>query len=89
MAHGLDWTRMAAAPGIAGSQVPEEDGVFVCRDEFDAEFFVRMNNTGGPVDVWAVEGIGEDQLVTSGSGFLYFPGRIPSGQLTLVRRAEG
>jgi hypothetical protein len=28
MAHGLDWNRMGAAPGIAGSQSPEVEGVF-------------------------------------------------------------
>ena len=68
LVHGLDWTRMGAAPGIAGSPVPEEDGVFLCRDEFEAGFFVRMNNTGGPVDVWAVTGVDEQRLVTTGSG---------------------
>jgi hypothetical protein len=36
--------------------VPEEEGVFLCRDEFEAGFFVQINNTGGPVDVWAVTG---------------------------------
>jgi len=41
LAHGLDWTRMGAAPGIAGSPVPEDDGVFLCRDEFEAGFSCR------------------------------------------------
>lgn len=48
LAHGLDWTRMGAAPGIAGSTAPEEDGVFLCADEFEVRFFTQMNNTGGP-----------------------------------------
>jgi len=26
LAYGLDWTRMGAAPGIAGSLAPEADG---------------------------------------------------------------
>jgi hypothetical protein len=26
-------------------------------DESEVSFFVRGNNTGGPVDVWAVEGV--------------------------------
>lgn len=30
--------------------------MFVCVDEGDADWFVFINNTGGPVDVWAVEG---------------------------------
>jgi hypothetical protein len=30
--HGLDWTRMGVAPGMAGSQKPEVEGCFVCID---------------------------------------------------------
>jgi hypothetical protein len=85
--HGLDWTRMGAARGIAGSTVPEADGVFLCRNEFDAGFFVQMNNTGGPVDVWAVSGIDEEQMLDNGSGFSYFPGRISAGQVALIQSA--
>lgn len=83
-AHGLDWARMGVARGIAGSSVPEEEGVFLCRDESEADFFVRMNNTGGPVDVWAVTGIDELQLITTDSGFSYFPAPIPLSQVTLA-----
>jgi hypothetical protein len=86
-AHGLDWTLMGAAPGIAGSTSPEADGVFLCLSEFDAGFFVRINNTGGPVDVWAVNGIDEEELITTGSGFSYFPAPIPAHQLTLLSLA--
>jgi hypothetical protein len=43
-----------------------------------------MKNTGGPVDVWAVSGTFEGQMIDNGSGFFYFPGRIPAGQLTLT-----
>jgi hypothetical protein len=82
LAHGLDWTRMGAACGIADSTVPEADGVFLCADEF----FVQMNNTGGPVDIWAVTGIEERQLIESGSGFSYFPARIPPSQVALIER---
>jgi hypothetical protein len=86
LAHGLDWTRMGAAPGIAGSEAPEEEGVFLCRDESEADFFVRVNNTGGPVDVWAVTGIDEGQLSTASSGFSYLPARIPRSQVALTGR---
>ena len=75
-AHGLDWRLMKQAPGIAGSNRPEVDGVFLCEDRWAAVWFVELNNTGGEVDVWAVEGIAEDQLLDAGSGFLYFPGTI-------------
>jgi hypothetical protein len=84
LAHGLDWIRMGSARGIAGSTEPEERGVFLCRDEFEARFFVDMNNTGGPVDVWEVTGIAEGELVTGGTGFCYFPGPIPPAQVTLA-----
>jgi hypothetical protein len=57
LAHGLDWTRMGAAPGIAGSTAPEAHGVFLCDGDFEVQFFTQMNNTGGPVDVWAIAGI--------------------------------
>jgi hypothetical protein len=87
LAHGLDWTRMGAAPGIAGSRMPEEEGVFLCRDEFEVAWFVRMNNTGGPIDVWAVTGIEEDQLLITANGLSYFPGRMPNSQITLADRA--
>jgi len=75
LAHGLDWTRMGA-PGIAGSLEAEVDGVFLCADEFEAGFFVQMNNTGGPVDVWAVTGVDESQLISAASGFSYYPAPI-------------
>lgn len=82
-AHGLDWTRMGAAPGIAGSAEPEVAGVFL-GDEEEVGIFLYMNNTGGPVDVWEVTGIAADDLVDNGSGFSYFPARIPAAQITLV-----
>lgn len=84
-AHGLDWTRMGAARGIAGAAVPEVDGVFLCASEFDAMFFVRVNNTGGPVDLWGVDGVDEDELLTSPEGFRYLPAPIAPAQLTWLR----
>jgi hypothetical protein len=77
---------MADAPGIAGSERPEEEGSFVCMNEFEVSFFIRGNNTGGPVDVWAVEGVEEEELVTPPNGFQYVPRRIPPTQLSLYRR---
>ena len=34
-AHGLDWRRMGAARGIAGSSAPEQAGCFLCLNEFE------------------------------------------------------
>ncbi|WP_107654565.1 hypothetical protein [Nocardia suismassiliense] len=83
---GLDWRRMGAAPGIAGSHRPEQQGCFLALNDFEVEWFVRMNNTGGPVDVWEVHGIEADDLVLSPEGLHYFPGTIAAAQLRLVRR---
>jgi hypothetical protein len=43
---GLDSSRMAVR-GIAGSNRPEVDGIFLCRDREGADWFVNMNNTLG------------------------------------------
>jgi hypothetical protein len=84
-AHGLDWRRMGAAPGIAGSREPEQEGCFLAPDAFTADFFVRMNAPGGPVDVWEVTGVDEAELLESPEGFAYLPAVIPPDRLRLVR----
>jgi hypothetical protein len=84
--HGLDCERMGLAPGIAGSKSPEVPGVFVCLDEGDVDWFAfTINNTGGPVDVWAVEGIDPASLLDNGNGYGYLPEKIPPSRLTLIR----
>jgi hypothetical protein len=83
---GLDWTRMAAAPGIAGSRGPEVEGCFLCVERPEVDWFIRLNNTGGPVDVWAVDGLELRQLRTSPNGHQYFPDKIAPQQLALVRQ---
>jgi len=77
---------MGAAPGIAGSSRPEADGIFLCDDLFTVDFFVRMNNTSGPVDVWQVDGVDADQMLDNGTGFFYLPGRISVDRITLVQQ---
>jgi hypothetical protein len=84
--HGLDWTRMATAHGIAGSRAPEQEGCFLCLDEHEVEWFVSMNNTGGPVDVWAVDGVDRDELRESPAGHSFVPRCIPPGSVELVRQ---
>lgn len=87
--HGLDWRRMAAAPGIAGSRRPEQEGCFLCVHDWEVDWFVRMNNTGGPVDVWAVVGIDEESLVKSPEGHYFLREPIAPQRLTLVRQDVG
>lgn len=81
--NGLDSSLMSASPGIAGSRSPEAEGVFLAVEE-DVEWFTRMNNTGGSVDVWAVEGVEPEDLVPNGSGYYYLPRSVPPHRLSLV-----
>jgi hypothetical protein len=86
--HGLDWRHMGVAWGIAGSRRPEVDGVFLCRDDHEADFFFRMNAEGGELDVWAVDGVDEDELVESPNGFVYLPRPVAPADLRRVPRFE-
>jgi hypothetical protein len=47
---------MGAAPGIAGSRSPEEEGVFLAIDDWDVKWFAEMGLEAGheSVDVWVV-----------------------------------
>ena len=81
--HGLDWRRMGAAPGIAGSTHPELPAVFVCEDREDISFFLNMART--PADVWAIDVDG--MWVESGpSGWWIISRPIGSDRLTLLER---
>jgi hypothetical protein len=86
LAYGLDWRLMSAARGIAGSRAPEQPGCFLCESESEVEWFVGViNNTGGPVDVWAVDDVDAADLVESPEGYPYLPRTIPPERLTLLR----
>lgn len=75
---------MGASRGIAGSSRPEVAGIFLCSDK-NVDWFISMNNTGGPVDVWAVDGVEVQALVESPEGYWYLPAPIPPERLTLVQ----
>jgi hypothetical protein len=77
---------MGAARGIAGSDRPEQAGCFLAANEYERDWFVRMNNTGGPVDVWEVSGVDSDELVQSPEGYFYFPGVLERDRLRLVEQ---
>jgi hypothetical protein len=77
---------MGTARGIAGSRAPEQEGCFVCTDELEVEWFITLNNTDDPVDVCAIDGMDEADLIESSEGYMYLPTRIPAERLTLVRR---
>jgi hypothetical protein len=76
--------RRSLVPVVAGSIAPEQQGCFVCRAD-EVDWFIGMNNTGGPVDVWAVSGVDEDSLVQSPEGYGSVAARIPSDRLKLRR----
>lgn len=59
--------------------------MFLARDEFEADFFLRMGGTD-PVDVWAADGVDESELVEFDTGFVHLPRPIPASALTLLRR---
>jgi hypothetical protein len=63
---------------------PEADGIFLSTEDWDVDYFVRMNNTGGPVDVWQIDGVDADQMLDNGNGYPYLPGRIPADRITWV-----
>jgi hypothetical protein len=82
--HGLDWTRMGAAPGIAsGLNVPEEPGSYLAT-ESEIDWFVEMCNHRELVDVWEVRASGLE-LVLTGSGFVMCPSVVPPQRLVLLR----
>jgi hypothetical protein len=76
---------MRDARGIAGSVQPEQEGCFLCLNEWEVSWFVSMNSTGGPVDVWAVDGVDQSELVESPEGHCYVRSRIPPERVSLLR----
>jgi hypothetical protein len=82
--NGLDWRLMGAAPGIAGSLLPEQEGSFVCLNDGEVDFFLGFDASGDLLDLWAIEGVEETMLVESPDHFWYVPAVIPADRLTLV-----
>lgn len=76
---GLDWSRMGAAPGIAGSRGPELDAVFLDYIE-RIGFFTRMSRQ--PCDVWGVDV--EGLWIERYEGWLIHRSRIPPSRLHLL-----
>lgn len=79
--HGLDWRRMGAAGGIAGSVAPELPAVFVCDSMQEVGFLLRMART--PSDVWSIQADAL-WLETGPSGWWIINGAIAPERLRLV-----
>jgi hypothetical protein len=84
--YGLDWKRMGAVGNVAGGSLPEQEGIFVCEDYEGVEYFSRMNGTGGPLDVWAIDGFSPSQLVETAEGYFFLPEAIPPERLKLLQK---
>jgi hypothetical protein len=81
--HGLDWTRMGAAPGLAsGRHLPEEPLVYL--DE-ERGFSLWFRNHGQLMDVWEVRADGLD-LVRTGDGWIGSPKPIGPERLALLEK---
>lgn len=79
--HGLDWRRMGAAPGVAGSREPELPAVFLCESLDDTGFFTQMSRL--PADVWAVRVDGL-WVETGPHGWIIVPEPVPPERLRLL-----
>jgi len=79
--HGLDWRRMGAACGIAGSPEPELPAIFLCEDRGAISFFTMMART--TTDIW---GVRVDGLWTENGpdGWIIIPEPVPRSRLHLV-----
>lgn len=77
---------MREARGIAGSDIAEQEGIFLCDSESEAEFFLRFDNGDGPFDLWAVEGVDQAELLESPEHFYFIARPIPPSQVSLVRQ---
>ena len=77
---------MGETLGIAGSDGPEQEGIFLCDSADEAEFFLRFNNGDGPLDLWAVEGVEQAELIESPEHFYFVARSIPASQVSLARQ---
>lgn len=81
--YGLDWRRMGAAPGIAGSRRPEAEAIFLGDDAFEVDFFTSMART--VTDVWSVDVSGW-WLRSGPAGWWLALQPVPPERVSLVRR---
>src|SRR5258708_28918478 len=81
-------TRGAARAGwLCSRREPTVSGEFGREPgQFQTGFFIGLNNTGGPVDVWAITGIDERQLTEAPNRFRCYPAKIPASQVTLIQQ---
>ena len=71
-----------------GGADPQLEGVFLCCGQDEVEFFCRMNAEGTELDVWAVAGVDEDELMRSPNGFVYVSRPVLPSELNRVPTPE-
>lgn len=90
--HGLDWRQMGIAGGVAGHatgrRTPEAEGIFLCEDWFEVEWFAQMARSTGieSVDVWEFSLEPTETAVEDQTGYRFLPHPIPRERLRLVRQ---
>jgi hypothetical protein len=85
--HGLDWRLMGAAPGIAGSRGPEEQGIFLVTDAWDVEWFAQMGLEAGhaSIDVWRVS-LPSNMELSNGAEYPLITEPIPPEAIALHQK---
>ena len=87
--HGLDWRHMGVTNGVAGGwRQPEVDGIYLCHEEWDTQYFAEMAISAGhdKVDVWEVSLPSGSALVEGDGGYEYFPQPISRDAIRLMRQ---
>jgi hypothetical protein len=83
---------MGLVGGVAGHGVgvktPEEEGIFLCDDWFEVEYFAQMARSVGieSVDVWELRLEPVEMLEDDGTGYRFLPQPIPRERLRLARQ---
>ena len=94
--YGLDSLRTTRERGIAGSTVAEHEGVFLARDRWEADWFVKLGSQrqARSFDIWEVtldaeinvdtDDPGANSPFTLIHGFICWLAPIPASCLRLV-----
>jgi hypothetical protein len=83
---------MGLVGGVAGHDVgvrtPEKEGIFLCDDWWEVEYFAQMARSSGidSVDVWEFSLDPTETAVEDQTGYRFLPHPVPRERLRLVRQ---